>query len=288
MQIITDSAADLLPDEIRQYGIKIVPLTIMFPNAEEVSASDISADDFYNRLRTMIPQVPTTSQPSPGLIATFYKAAAEAGEDILSIHVSSGLSGTANAAKVARQQVPNANIHVVDSMTLSPGERFQVLAAAMAAQKGWSADQIIQRLDAIRASSEAIFTLETLDYLARGGRIGRVQALAGGLLSIKPIIHVDKQDGKYSTFGRVRTISQAMSNIVNHVKTLYDADKPLWVTVVHGQFAEKAQQLEALARAQLNVAKLDTVRISPVLGVHTGPGIVGMGTVPIEHFQDLL
>ncbi len=287
MKIITDSAADLLPQEVSELGIQVAPLFIQFPGQAEVASADIAPDDFYDRLRSVSPQVPTTSQPSPGEFMKLYQQVAAEGEEVMSIHISSGLSGTYNAALVAAKQVPEAKVTVVDTQTLSPAERFQVFAAAQAARAGWSVPQILERLSAIRAASEAIFTLETLDYLARGGRIGRVQALAGSILSIKPIIHVDKTDGKYSTIGRARTMNQATSGIADHLTKQYDKQTPVWVTVIHGQAADRADQMAEILQERLNVGKLDIIRISPVLGVHTGPGVVGAGVVPMSLFDGL-
>jgi DegV family protein with EDD domain len=127
-----------------------------------------------------------------------------------------------------------------------------------------------------------IYTLETLEYLQRGGRIGRVQALAGAILHIKPIIRVEKTDGKYSTLGKERTIAKSLEAITDHIHQLYGSDTPLWISVLHGQFAEKADQLAELVHHKLNVGKLEILRISPVLGVHTGPGIVGLTAVPMH------
>lgn len=287
MQIITDSAADLTAQEAASWGIQVVPLYIQFPEGE-VSSADISADDFYARLQAMVPKTPTTSQPSVGTFLDIFQQAAQAGEEVLSIHISSGLSGTFSTAQMALKQSPQPNITLVDTLTLSCGQRFQVLAAAMAARAGWKTPQIIERLDAIRAATQAVFTLETLDYLARGGRIGRVQALAGSLLQIKPVITVEKADGKYSTLGRGRTISQAINTIRDHMGSVYGSDKPVWATVIHGQYAEKAEIMASALRSRLNVARLEVIRISPVLGVHTGPGVVGAGIVPMELMEDLL
>jgi DegV family protein with EDD domain len=132
-----------------------------------------------------------------------------------------------------------------------------------------------------------IYTLETLEYLARGGRIGRVQALAGAVLKIKPIIHVEHSDGKYSTVGKSRNISQALATIAEHLHGKY-GNTSLWVTVLHGQFAQQADALTNLLIGKLNVAKLEVMRISPVLGVHTGPGIVGAAVAPMSLLEDLL
>lgn len=285
MKIVTDSAADLTADEIETLGISVAPLEIQFPEGT-VYSEDISRDDFYTRLKSMWPQIPSTSQPSSGVFASLYKRLAQFKEDVLSIHVSAGLSGTINSARLGAAEIVDIAIDHVDSMTLSGGERFQVLAAALAARAGRSKEFIIERMKRIRQSTEVIYTLETLAYLAKGGRIGRVQALAGALLHLKPLINVDKSDGKYSTVGKERTMPKALDSIATHLHKTYST-QALWVTVLHGQAQEQADQLSSMLRTKLNVARIETLRISPVLGVHTGPGIVGAAVVPIELMEDL-
>jgi DegV family protein with EDD domain len=287
VKIVTDCAADMPAAELQALGVVEAPLFIQFPDGE-VNSADISADDFYDRLRAMRPAIPTTALPSSGVFAQIYRQIAETDKDILSVHISSGLSGTSQAAQLgASEAAPDANATVWDTMTLSGGERFQVLAAAAAAQAGWSLAAIQQRLTDIRAQTEVIYTLETLEYLARGGRIGRVQALAGAVLKIKPIIRVEHSDGKYSIVGKSRNISQALATIAEHLHGTY-GNTSLWVTVLHGQFAEQAEALTNLLIGKLNVAKLEVMRISPVLGVHTGPGIVGAAVAPMSLLEDLL
>ena len=286
MKIVTDSAADLSNEELEQLGIAQAPLFIQFPEGE-VSAADISADDFYNRLEAMRPAIPTTAQPSAGIFAELYRKIAEKDKDIFSIHISSGLSGTINSAHDGGEQAkPIANVNFWDTLTLSGGERFQVMAAALALKAGWAMDAIQERLKKIRENTEVIYTLDTLEYLARGGRIGRVKALAGALLNLKPVIRVDT-DGKDSTVGNGRTLTKSIGMISDGMREKY-GNTPVWVTVLHGRFAEKADQLAAEFKEKLNVAKLEVVRISPVLGVHTGPGIVGAGIVPMELMSDLV
>ncbi len=223
MKIVTDCAADLSAKERSEFGIIEAPLYIQFPEGE-IDATDILPDDFYNRLEAMRPEIPTTAQPSSGLFAELYKKlAGDSGDEnqILSIHISSGLSGTLNSADTGAMQLKENVVTTVDTMTLSGGQRFQVLAAAKAAQLGWSIDKILARLDEIRAKTEVIYTLETLEYLARGGRIGRVQALAGSVLKIKPIICVDHADGKYTTVGKGRTIKKNVATMVKHIADIY-------------------------------------------------------------------
>jgi len=285
MKIVTDCAADMTAEELEKLGITQAPLFIQFPEGE-VSSLDISADDFYNRLEAMRPQIPTTAQPSSGIFAELYRKLAQVEKNILSIHISSGLSGTINSARGGGEQVEaEANVRFWDTLTLSGGERFQVMAAALASKAGWAMDKIHERLERIREKTEVIYTLDTLEYLARGGRIGRVKALAGALLNLKPVIRVDT-DGKYSTVSNGRTLSKSMTAITEHLHEKY-GNTPLWVTVLHGRFAEKAEALSQEFKQKLNIAKMEVQRISPVLGVHTGPGIVGAAVVPMELMSDL-
>ena len=284
MKIVTDCAANMPAEELDQYEILQAPLFIQFPEGE-VNSADISADDFYNRLESMRPQIPTTAQPSSGIFAELYRKLAEKSRDILSIHISSGLSGTINSARTGGEQVGEANVHLWDTLTLSGGQRFQVLAAALATRAGWALQAIQERLTKIRERTEVIYTLDTLEYLARGGRIGRVKALAGALLNLKPIIRVDT-DGKYSTVKTERTLGKSMNAMVDYLAEKYTST-PLWVTILHGRFAEKADILAQNMKEKLKVARLETLRVSPVLGVHTGPGIVGAAVVPMDLLSDL-
>jgi DegV family protein with EDD domain len=286
MKIVTDCAADLQPEEVKQYGITVAPLYIQFPEGE-VNSDDLTPDQFYDRLEKMRPQIPTTAQPSAGVFADLYRKLGVGSDEIVSIHISSGLSGTIQSARLGVQHVPEAVIHMVDAMTLSGGQRFQVLAAAIAAKAGKSKEFILERLEKIRESTEVIYTLETLEYLQRGGRIGRVKALAGMLLKIKPIINVDKRDGKYTEVGKERTMPKALEAIADHVVQLYGNQVPLWISVLHGRFADQADKLAEMLQNRVNVGKLEILRISPVLGVHTGPGIVGLAAVPLDLMEGL-
>ncbi|MEA3350685.1 MAG: DegV family protein [Chloroflexota bacterium] len=287
MKILTDSAADFPWSEADSLGITVAPLFIQFPEGE-VDSADIEIDDFYNRLRDMEPDIPTTAQPSAGIFSNIYRKLAENGDEILSIHISSGFSGTIQAALAGAKQVPEAVVTTFNSMTLSGGQRFQVLAAALAAKAGWAKEAILERLEQIRANTEVIYTLDTLKYLAHGGRIGRVQALAGALLNIKPVIRVDRADGKYSTVDKARTLRKTMQMMTDHLAKMYQDDSPLLVSIVHGQFAAQAEAFAEMLNQHLDIAKIETLRISPILGVHTGPGIVGATVVPMRLMEEFV
>ena len=286
MKIVTDCAADLSAEELKDLDIQQAPLYIQFPEGE-VSSMDISADAFYDRLEAMQPNIPTTAMASSGIFAEIYRKVAKLDKNIFSLHISSGLSGTINAARAGGEEAKReANVALWDTLTLSGGERFQVISAALAAKANWTMQAIQERLAKIREKTEVIYTLDTLDYLARGGRIGRVKAMAGALLHLKPVIRVDI-DGKYSTVTNARTIGKGMSAITEYLLNKY-ANAPLWVTVLHGRFADKAEELSNELKEKLNIAKLEVMRISPVLGVHTGPGIVGAAVVPVEVMDGLM
>ena len=286
MKIVTDCAADLSAEELKELDIQQAPLYIQFPEGE-VSSMDISADAFYDRLEAMRPNIPTTAMASSGIFAEIYRRVAKLDKNIFSLHISSGLSGTINAARAGGEEVkPEANVDFWDTLTLSGGERFQVITAALAAKANWTRQAIQERLAKIREKTEVIYTLDTLEYLARGGRIGRVKAMAGAILHLKPVIRVDT-DGKYSTVTTARTIGKGMSEITEYLYNKY-ANAPLWVTVLHGRFADKAEELSNELKEKLNIAKLEVMRISPVLGVHTGPGIVGAAVVPVEVMDGLM
>jgi len=273
-------------EELEQLYVIQAPLFIQFPEGE-VNATEISADEFYNRLEAMSNAITTTAQPSSGIFAELYRRIAQVEQDILSIHISSGLSGTINSARDGGEQVrPEARVSYWDTLTLSGEERFQVMAAALASRADWALQAIQERLEKIREKTEVIYTLDTLEYLARGGRIGRVKAMAGALLNLKPVIHVDS-DGKYGTVTTGRTLGKSINAITEHLFIKY-AHTPVWVTILHGRLAEKADILANELKARLNIAKFEVNRISPVLGVHTGPGIVGAAVVPMELMEDLI
>lgn len=277
-QLVTDSAADLTPEDVVNNQIVVAPLKIEFPDGT-VSSEEIGRDDFYARLKSMWPSIPSTSLPSPDDFIQIYRRLVANALPILSIHISSGLSSTLSAAHIGAESVPEAQVTQIDTMTLSGGQRFQVLAAAAMVRAGKPLEYIQEQLSKIRQATETIYTLETLEYLAKGGRIGRVQALAGILLNIKPVIHVNHADGKYSPVGRERTIPRALDAIGKHLSKLYGSES-LWVSVMHGQAGDYAEELANKLRNTLNVAKLEILRISPVLGVHTGPGIIGAAVCP--------
>jgi DegV family protein with EDD domain len=281
MKIVTDSAVDLPEEMFAQYGVERMPLLINFGTESLRSGIDIRPEEFYRRLAADPDHLPTTSQPSVGEFVNLFRRVGQKDKDIVSLHVSSGLSGTFNSAVQAAQQCPELNITPIDTRTLSAAEGFQVVAAAQAVRRGWSLERLKQRVKEVAEQTDIFFTLDTLHYLQKGGRIGRVQAMAGALLNLKPVITVDKEPGTYVRAGNARSIPKALLIIADLVKEKMK-DHPAWIHVLHTNAVEAAQNLAEQLTARLPNAKITLGQIVPVLGVHTGPGCVGAVCGPLD------
>ncbi len=281
MKIVTDSAVDLPEEMFSQYGVERMPLLINFGMESLRSGLDIQPEEFYRRLAADPEHLPTTSQPSVGDFVALYRRIGQSDKDIVSVHISSGLSGTFNSAVQAASQCPELNITPIDTRTLSAAEGFQVVAAAQAIRRGWPLDKLKQRVHEVADQTDIFFTLDTLHYLQKGGRIGRVQAMAGSLLNLKPVITVDKGPGTYITVAKGRSMSKSIALIADQVKEKMK-ERPAWVHVLHTNSPDQAQALHDLIQARLPKARFTRGQIVPVLGVHTGPGCVGAVCGPLD------
>jgi len=240
---------------------------------------DISVQEFYELLdRTG--EMPSTSQPSPGDFAELYRNLARTDPDILSVHISSGLSGTVNAARMGASMVPEANVTIYDTKTLSGAQGWHVEAAARAAKAGWGIDRIVGMLQRITAATDTLYTLSTLKYLIHGGRISHLKGLVASILNIKPIIGVEKVGGTYVTRGQTRTLDRAIDAIVNMAASAYPANTVMRMQVLHGLCPEGAARLRAGLDRIFQCRWLPVSPIAPVLGAHTGPGLVGVVFAP--------
>lgn len=269
--LVTDSTADLTPKQVIDLKATVRPLNVIFSDKAYLDGVDIHPQQFYPMLAEA-KQLPTTSQPSPGeFIELYEKLFAEGYDTIVSLHISSGLSGTYQAAKQAADHLQR-DIRVVDSRSISLGTAVQVMAASEAIAAGKSVDEVLTAIEASRANHEVVFTLNTLEYLAKGGRIGKAKSLLGSLLNIKPIIRVD--DGTYVDSGKARSQKQALDQIVSLFQDLSKGRRAKRVCVAVGAADEAGQYLKGnLARAFGVEPSIS--QVGPVVGVHTGPGTVG-------------
>lgn len=269
--IVTDSTADLPPRRAQELGITIIPLTINFGLEQYRDGVDITSEDFYPLLAAS-PTLPTSSQPSPAAFKAVYEKLLAEYDSIISIHISSGLSGTINAALTAKEMVAG-EIHVVDSKSVSLGIGLIVLEAREMVEQGLAANEIVAQLDRVCQNTEVLFTLDTLEYLHKGGRIGKVAAVMGSLLNIKPIVRV--VDGIYIPAGKARRQEQALQEIVNQFKNLARGRKIKRLVVAHGAAEPAAARLANKLYQALNQEPEMLMAVGPVIGVHTGPGTVG-------------
>jgi DegV family protein with EDD domain len=281
MKIVVDSGVDLCipPEQVAELDIRQVPLTVTFQGKSYREGLDISREEFYAMLSESS-DFPATSQPSPGLIAETYRAIAATDPDILSVHMSSGLSGTYNAAQLAARLVPHARVTLYDTKTLSVGSGWQAVAAARAIRLGWPKEQILALMKRIGDAADVIFTLKEMRYLVHGGRISHIKGLVASLLSIKPIIGVEKIRGTYVQLGQARDFKQAIDSLARIIAKEHAPGSALRLQIVHGQNPEGAEMLKKALGKLFTCNWLPTCPISAVLGAHTGPSVVGVAYAP--------
>jgi DegV family protein with EDD domain len=277
--IVTDASCDLPPAVIEEYDIHVAPLKILFGEEVYRSGVDMSHAQFYKRLARGDVH-PTTSQPTVPDFVEMYRDLARRGAPILSLHLSEGLSGTVNVARQAARQLPDVPITVHDCGTLSAALGIQVLTAARAAQANYDPDQIIPILKHEYENGDLLFSVEDLSYLHRGGRIGSVRYQIGQALSIKPIVTVCKtgpKAGTYISAGRARSLAKAIDVFVEHITKQAGVGARLRAVTLFGSDPALAIQLNKRLEETFDCVYLDMVPTAPVLGVHVGPGALGIG-----------
>ncbi len=286
MIIVTDRGADLSADQLKDLDIHFLPLKITLAGKTYIGGEDLTSEDFYQMLRNT-EEFPTTSQPSPGDFADLYRKLGKTDPEILSIHISSGLSGTLESAKLGAAMVPEVKVLFHDTKTLSCPEGWQVEAAARAIKLGWSTEKIIEFLTQIREKAEGMFTLNDLRYLIHGGRIGHIKGLVASLLNIKPVIGVDHQSGKYTNPIQDVTLKRAIRRMVENAAKLYGEGTKLRVQPLHGYNLPGVEYMMEIFKPNYDCEFEPITTIAPVLGAHTGPSLVGMAIAPFSLFDPI-
>jgi DegV family protein with EDD domain len=288
MNIVTDSGIDLFfsAEQLAGLRIHVVPLVVTLNGQSYREDVDIQPDEFY-RLLAASDSLPTTSQPSVGEFAEVYRHLAASDPDILSIHMASGLSGTLNAAQAAAKLVPEANITLVDTKTLSAAAGWQVEAAARALKASWPVKQVLALLERISAASDSAYTLQELKYLIHGGRINHMKGLIASVLNLKPLIGVEKVNGTYVQLGQERSFKRAVKGLVDRIAERHAPGSALRVQVFHSQNPQGAAMLRELVDQRFDCTWLPVGPLSLVLGAHTGPSMVGVAYAPAVAFGDI-
>ncbi|HZJ09177.1 MAG TPA: DegV family protein [Trueperaceae bacterium] len=271
--VVADGGLDAFPTLLND--VPFAPFTLNFGSAS-FSADELPRTEFFDKLRGGEPH-PTTSQPAPEQYAVLYRAASRA---VLAVTISEGLSGSLNAAEQAKALAPDASVTLHDSGTLSAAQAFQVHAAMTARSLGHDTDTAVAWMREVHAETELYFTIDTLEYLRRGGRLGRVQATLGAMLSLRPVVTVDKAAGTYTNVGRARSWLKAMDAVARQVATRFGAGTPLRAAFVYGEEREDAEHLQERLSQDHELLWSDVAPVGVALAVHTGPKAVGLAVAP--------
>ncbi|MDF2668138.1 MAG: hypothetical protein K0R67_444 [Paenibacillus sp.] len=278
IRILTDSTADI-PESVRkEYGIEMVPLKVHFDTETYYDAVTIQAEQFYDKL-VAAPRLPTTSQPSPVDFLEAYKGTESqqqsADAEVIAITLSAAMSGTYQSAVLAKSLLEEqVDVTVIDSKSASYGIGMLVVAAARAAREGKSKQEIVELVQDLRAGTKIYFLVDTLEYLQKGGRIGKASAVLGSLLNIKPILTIDSE-GQVAPVDKVRGQKKAIARIIELLKEEF-GDTELIATIAQAKASETVKEFAQQLQGQLNITETNFTTIGPVVGTHTGPGALAV------------
>lgn len=279
LRIVTDSTADL-PEEIRKaHRIEVVPLNVHFGEEVLKDGEEIWAEEFYHRLKSE-GTLANTSQPSPAEFVKVYERLAGEADHIFSIHISEKMSGTVSSAQLAAEMVQGKiGVTVIDSELVSMALGFVVLAAARAVMAGGGREEVVSAIERVRREIRVYFTVETLAYLNRTGRIGKASALLGSLLNIRPILSL--AEGLIVPVEKFRG-TPAKANL-RLLELLGEAmgGRPCRVALVHADVPEEAERLKSLLLQYVRIEEFFLSMIGPIVGAHAGPGTIGVMAVPV-------
>lgn len=285
MRIVTDSGMDVSPGVLDGLDVTQIPLKLELDGKTYLSGVDIQAEEFYDLLLTTN-SLPITSLPSPGEFADIFRELAPH-KPVVVVHISSGLSNTYQSAVSAAELVPEADVHLIDTKTLSGAQGWQVEAAARAAKAGWSLEQVVALTAQVREATETIFTLPDLRYLIHGGRISHLKGLLASVLQIKPLIAVSKTDGKYYDRGKSPTFNRALESITKTIAKDIPEGTKLRTQIAHTANPEGADRLKEAMNKRFECQWLPNSTVAPVLGAHTGRGLVGLVYARVDQYPQL-
>ncbi len=280
LRIVTDGAADILPAWEKEYDIKVIPINVHFGEKTYIQNVDLNFDGFYKLVDDKSNPFPKTSQPSPHQFVEFYKNNFKPGDTILSIHITSKLSGTyASAVSAAEELKGTYNVVTFDSLGGSMGTGFMCRTARLMEREGKSVDEIIRYLESIRDQVHVILTLDTLDYARRSGRVGTLSAALASILNVKPIARL--QSGLVNMVEKVRTRKAALDRVLEiGMETV--GNKPVHLGIVRGRDIESGKALLEEAKKKFNVKSVEMTDLSISLAINFGPGTVGLVLFPAE------
>jgi len=274
--IVVDSTAYIPEDLIKKHNIHVIPQILTWEGQSLLDGVEITPEQFYKRLQSAS-EIPTTSQPSTGAFADFFKKVGEEADSIVAILVSDHLSGTLDSARSSVDLLENIQIEIVDSLSTSMGLGWIVLAAARAVEQGKSAVEVAQLSRDLVSKSRIIFVVDTLEYLHKGGRIGGAQRLMGSVLAIKPLLHLE--EGRIEPLASVRTKKKAVEQMLDVIEEEIKDKKTVRMATVNALASEEAKELGKMLQARFQPFELLHAELSPAIGTHVGPGTIGVAYI---------
>jgi len=279
LRIVTDGAADILPEWKTEYGIDMIPVNILFGEKSYLQNEELDNEGFY-KLVDQSKRVPKTSQPSPHQFVEFYRKVAKKGDTILSIHVTAKLSGTYSSAIAAAEEVKDDfKVFPIDSMSGSLGIGLMCREARKLERSGKNVDEIVKYIEDIKNKVRVILTLDTLEYARMSGRVKTLQAALASVLNVKPIAVL--RNGDLAMAERVRTRKAALDRVIEMAKEEF-GDKPIYLAVVHARDLKSGQMLLEDAKKHFNHRETMISDLSISVAANLGPGAVGLVLYPVE------
>lgn len=275
--VVTDSTAYLPENILQELNIQVVPLHVIWGDKIYKDGVDLKAEEFYPMLKAA-KELPTTSQPSPQEFIDVYKPILDKGDKIISIHISSGISGTLNSAHQAKEMLETKDVEIIDSKSSGMALGYVAMETARYAQKGNSYEDCIRIARKAVENIDVYLVVDTLEYLHKGGRIGGASAVLGSALDLKPILYFNKE-GKLDSFEKVRTKKKAIKRLLEIAQEKVGERKPIHFSIMQVEAMEDAEFLRAELEKMFKpdeIAEMMIVTLSPVIGSHTGPGLVSI------------
>lgn len=276
IKIVTDSTAYLPQETVLKHDIRVVPLCVHFGEEAFKEGVELSDEEFYARLGKA-PVLPTTSQPSAGEFLEVFQELVDNGHEIITLTISSKLSGTWNSAMAAKEMLPEAGISVIDTLSVSVGLQMMVEAAIQSIAAGATRQEITDQIEQIKEKMHIFFVVDTLEYLAKGGRIGNAKAFLGTVLKVKPILTI--QDGAIEPMEQVRSKRKALARMLDLVEECLGEDAPrAHLALTNSLVPEEARTISRELTDRLGCGEAIFSDLGPVIGTHTGPGTIGVAT----------
>lgn len=281
VKIVTDNTTDLPEKIIREYGIEVVPLSVHFGHDTYLPGVDLTGKEFYELFKKS-EELPKTSQVSMGKFLKIYQELAGEVNQIISIHLSARLSGTFHSATNAADHVEGVKVYPVDSESVSMGMGFQIMAAVKVLDNGGSVEEALQAIERVKENLEIYFYVETLEYLEKGGRIGKAKSLLGSLLNIKPILQL--KEGEIQPFEKVRSFKKGFKRLYDLVREYLGDSDPgqIQLAIMHIENQENAIKLKEKILKDLGIDEIYVRELGPIVGTHIGPGVLGIVLNRIE------